>query len=67
MTFFVERFIYAIIGADGAAGIVAVALYFWADEMPILIVGTAAGLGAVAGLVMGEKIWELLRGLWDFS
>ncbi len=67
MTFFVERIVYAIIGAVGAAGIVAIDLYFWTDEMPIPLVGGAAVLGGVAGLVVGEKIWELLRGLWDFS
>ncbi len=60
-----DRILYAIVGAVGVTGIALFAMLFWLDEVRWPIIGAATPVGGIAGALIGEKIWELLRGLWD--
>ncbi len=60
-----ERLIYGVIGAVGTAGVAVMAQLFWLDEIRWPITGGAGVIGGIVGFVVCDKIWELLRIVWE--
>jgi len=58
------RLLYGLYGAAFGAGI-ALSIYWYLDDSNWVVVGAAAGVGCVIGLLGGKSAIRVLRGLFD--